>query len=64
MVTSESIFIFHEVYHLSTFFIPMVGLVEKLDQFRVSGKLPTDPYPNPTFCAKWEVSVNVDLGEG
>ena len=52
MVTSESIFIFHEVHHLSTFFIPMVGLVEKLDQFRVSGKLPTDPSPNPTFCAK------------
>ena len=26
--------------------------------------LPTYPYPNPTFCPKWEVNVNVDLGEG
>ena len=36
----------------------------KLDQY-VSGKLPT--YPSPKFasvCPKWEVSDNVDLGEG
>ena len=31
---------------------------------KVSGKLPTYPSPNPTFCLKWEVSVNVGLGEG
>ena len=31
---------------------------------QVSGKLPTYPSPNPTFCPKGEVSVNVDLGEG
>ena len=30
----------------------------------VSGKLPIYPFPKPTFCPKWEVSVNVGLGEG
>ena len=30
----------------------------------VSGKLPTYPSPKPTFCLKWEVSVNAGLGEG
>ena len=30
----------------------------------VSGKLPTNPSPKPTFCSKWEVIVNVGLGEG
>ena len=30
----------------------------------VSGKLPTYPSPKPTFCPKWELSVNVGLGEG
>ena len=30
----------------------------------VSGKLPTYPSPNPTFCPKREVSVNVGLWEG
>ena len=28
------------------------------------GKLPTYPFPKPTFCPKWEASVNVGLGEG
>jgi len=27
-------------------------------------KLPTYPYPKPTFCPKCEVSVNVGLGKG
>ena len=27
-------------------------------------KLPTYPSPKPTFCPKWEVRVNVCLGEG
>ena len=31
---------------------------------QVSGKLPTYPFPNPTFCPKWEVNVNTELGEG
>ena len=22
------------------------------------------PHPNPTFCPKWEVNVNIELGEG
>ena len=35
-----------------------------IQSIKVSGKLPTQPSPNPTFCPKWEVSVNVDLGEG
>ena len=30
----------------------------------VSGNLPTYPSPKPTFCPKWEVSVNDGLGEG
>ena len=30
----------------------------------VSRKLPTYPFPRPTFCPKWEVSVNVGLGKG
>ena len=30
----------------------------------VSGKLLTYPYPKPTFCPKWKVSVNVRLGKG
>ena len=30
----------------------------------VSGKLATYPSLKPTFCLKWEVSVNVGLGEG
>ena len=32
--------------------------------FYVSWKLPTYPSPKPAFCPKWEVSVNVGLGEG
>ena len=30
----------------------------------VTGKLPTYPSPNPTFCPKWELSVHFDLGKG
>ena len=30
----------------------------------ISVKLPTYPSPKPTFWLKWEVSVNVSLGEG
>ena len=30
----------------------------------VSGKLPTYPFPNLTFCPKWEVSINFRFGEG
>ena len=30
----------------------------------VFGKLLTHPFPRPTFCPKWEVSVKVGLGEG
>ena len=30
----------------------------------VSGNLPTYPSPKPTFCHKWQVSVNVGLREG
>ena len=35
-----------------------------LIKWYVSGKLPTYPSPKPTFCPKWEVSVNVCLGRG
>ena len=30
----------------------------------VSGKLLTYSSPKPTFCPKWEVSVNAELEEG
>ena len=30
----------------------------------VFGKLLTHPFPRPTFCPKWELSVKVGLGEG
>ena len=30
----------------------------------VSETLPTYPSPKPKLCPKWEVSVNVSLGEG
>ena len=36
----------------------------KNGSIRVSGRLLTLPSPNPTFCPKWEVTVNADLGEG
>ena len=39
------------------------GKLPKTGQ-KVSGKLPTYPSPKPSFCPKWEVSVNVSLGEG
>ena len=29
-----------------------------------SEKLPTYPSPKTTICPKWEVSLNVSLGEG
>ena len=32
--------------------------------FRFRGKLPTYPSPKPSFCPKWQVSINVNLGEG
>ena len=34
------------------------------DQWRFSGKLPTYPSPEPSFCPKWGVIVNVSLGGG
>ena len=38
--------------------------LQQTGSLHVSGKLPTYPSPKPTFCPKWEVSVNVGLGEG
>ena len=35
-----------------------------LGSLTVSGWLATYPFPKLKFCPKWEVSVNVDLGEG
>ena len=32
--------------------------------FGNSGKLPTFPSPKPTFYPNWEISANVDLGDG
>ena len=45
----------------SKFFVLLLSTWKKL---YVSGKLPTYPSPKPTFFPKWEVSVNVGLGEG
>ena len=36
----------------------------KPGSIKVSGKLPTYPSPKPSFCPKWEASINVTLGEG
>ena len=44
------IFMFHLVTGSSHF----------LGSLYVYGKLPTYPSPKPTFCPKWEVSVDVD----
>ena len=32
--------------------------------YHVSGKVPTYPSPKPTVWPKWEVSDDVDVGEG
>ena len=40
------------------------GSAKSLWSLYVSGKLPAYPSPKPTFCPKWEVIVNVGLGEG
>ena len=40
------------------------GVVRMVGSLYASEKLPTHPSPKPTFCPKWEVSVNVGLGEG
>ena len=37
---------------------------KKIGSFYVSVKLPTYPSPKPTSCSKWELTVNVVLGEG
>ena len=39
-------------------------LSEKYGSFYIPGKLSTYPSLKPTFCPKWEVSVNVGFGEG
>ena len=44
-----------------TFSLSLHALIGSL---YVSGKLPTYPSPKPTFFLKWELSVNVGLGEG
>ena len=37
----------------------------QFESLYISGKLPIYPTPKPTLiCFKWEVSVNVGLGEG
>ena len=40
------------------------GSAKSLWSLYVSRKLPAYPSPKPTFCPKWEVIVNVGLGEG
>ena len=42
---------------LSTIWTPWKG-----GSLYVSGKLPPYPSPKPTFCPKWQESVNVGLG--
>ena len=38
--------------------------LKKVGSIKISGKLPSYTSPKPTFCPKWEVSLNVGLGEG
>ena len=35
-----------------------------LGSIYISGKMTTYPSPEPTFIPKWEISVNVGLGQG
>ena len=56
---------------LQIFFVSQTSFLENLVEasqnvgsLYASGKLPTYPFPKLTFCPKWEVSVNVELGEG
>ena len=43
---------------------PAFCYIKILGSMYVSGKLPTYPSPNLTFCPTHEVSVNARLGEG
>ena len=51
--TDPNIWVFLHVSH---------NCSKALGSFYISGKLPTSP--EPAFCPKWEVSVNVGFGEG
>ena len=50
--------------------LPLEGMVMKEGWYclnrsiYISEKMPSYPSPKITFCSKWEVSVNVSLGEG
>ena len=38
--------------------------LKKVGSSSISGRLPSYPSPKPKFCPKWEVGLNVGLGEG
>ena len=53
-------------YDVLIWYLEMYHYVQSLTvkgSSSVSGKLPTYPSPKPTFCPKWELSVNVGLGK-
>ena len=60
----------HLVGELISGRLPLEGMVMKEGWYclnrsiYISEKMPSYPSPKITFCSKWEVSVNVSLGEG
>ena len=54
---------FNLLYYV-TWWLHSSASPKKYESLYVSSKLPTYPSPNPTFCPKWEVCVNVGLGDG
>ena len=47
----------------SGFYLGIIVWRRSPGSFYLSGKLHTYSSPKPTFCLKWEVSINVGLGE-
>ena len=63
---TERMFAGTAVANCSVHFLAVAAQVQRetFGTFYLSGKLSTYPTPKPTFCLKWEVSINVGLGEG
>ena len=59
----ETLILFQTLLHFK-FIASMELRYEEVGPLYVSGKLPTYPSPDPTFCPKGNVRVNVGLWEG
>ena len=60
---NEKVQSIHRSSCISKWFVRKHTLI-LLGSMYISGKLTNYPSPRPTFCPKWEVKVNVRLGEG